>query len=149
MDIDGFIKNIENYYCPYAKNATVKMVLDGYLSGFTSDQLNELFQMIVLDYSNTYKTPPDVSRFKECWEKKYRQAGLIKKGRHYEDEFGNVYDSGMQKIGHYDSGRFIPFLMDPRIREKVLTLGSERITPERYLEYKQEVQEKSLVVKDK
>lgn len=128
-----FIKLVESYYTPYANNI-VRCFIAIDLKDFTGDELRELFDIIRREYSNTYKTPPDTNRLIAAWEKKFEQSGLKKIDNHYEDRNGNVFDSKMQKIGHYDGLRFIPSLVAPRVREKVLALGSAAITPEELLD---------------
>ena len=143
-----FIKLVESYYVPYASNI-VRCFIALDLKDFTEDQLRELFDIIRREYSNTYKTPPDTNRLMKAWEKKFEQSGLKRVDTHYEDRHGNVFDSKMQKIGHYDGPRFIPNLSNPKMMKKVLKLGSAAITPERYLDLRTdaEVDTKEVVVR--
>lgn len=135
--IKDFLQSIEEYYGKYA-NDTVRGVIYKWLNQFNEQQLRELFDLITDDYSNTYKMPPDKNRLIEAWEKKYKQSGLKKVGNHYEDEHGNVFDSNMKKIGHYDGDRFLPLLTNERLRKKVVSIGSVKINPDKLLEYKGE-----------
>jgi len=133
--LDRFIGNIESYYCPYDKRALV--FIKQYLSKYDEQELKELTAAVMINYSNTYKSPPDINQFEKAISKKFEQSGLKRVDGHYEDIHRNVFDKNMEKIGHFDGSRFLPFLMNPGIKQKVLGYG-ENVTPEKYIEFKQE-----------
>jgi len=147
--IKNFISLIEKFYAPYTNNI-VRFFIAMDLKDFNAEQLRELFDLIRREYSRVYKSPPDTKLLMDAWDKRYKQSGLKCMGNYCIDANNNVFDKLLKQIGHYDSGRFIPNLTSTKMRKKVLTLGPSKISPKKYLEYRDEIEgTKEIIVRGK
>lgn len=72
----------------------------------------------------------------EVWQKRNNQLGLKDCGDYFVDRFDNVYDRRMKKIGIFNSNKFLPNMMDKKIKDKVLERGAVPWTPKMLIEYK-------------
>ena len=140
----NFFTLIEGYYGEY-NSCFVKVFIAHDLKDFSEQDLSLLFDLVRKDYSRNYKQPPDSSLMIKAWENNLAQSGFKKVGNHIEDKNGNIYTKDIVKIGHYDGGRFIPFVTNEIIRKKVIDDG-DRISVEKYISYLAEIK-KDIVVR--
>lgn len=81
MTYPEFMTAIENYYGKYKNEMVEDMILKFIKSAFGEDELSNLFTNITLDYSNQYKTPPDISKFYDIVKMKVKQKAIIAWGK--------------------------------------------------------------------
>ena len=96
MTAKDFLKAVEAYYGTYER-PLVKQTVLRYCEQFHADELRQIYQRLLLEFSGQYKVTPDI-------------AAIEKVRRGYaEDRPDGVYRHG-RRIGHMDGGRFIPDL---------------------------------------
>jgi len=92
-----------------------------------------LFDQIVLSFKGQYGKLPDVAAIREIVE---GSPEVKRQFRIYQDEDGRVWSRG-RKIGHVDSGQFIPLYVDG-VPENVRQL--DHGTPERFIAFLEDKQ---------
>lgn len=68
MNIQTFIQGIEKYFGKYENQAIKKLVEKFVSDNWQENELSELLNMTIKQYSTQYKTQPDVAFFNKLWE---------------------------------------------------------------------------------
>ena len=127
MTIRQMIKDMQNYYTlRYTSTIQVKMI-EQYVLDIGADP-GVLFDQIVLAFKGQYGKLPDVAAIREIVD---GSPEVKRQFRVYQDEDGKVWSRG-RKIGHVDSGQFIPLYING-VPENVRQL--DHGTPERFVAF--------------
>lgn len=132
MTVKQMVKDLQAYYgLRYTSQLQVDMIAQyieriGVAPGV-------LFDQIVLSFKGQYGKLPDVAAIREIVE---GSPEVKRQFRIYQDEDGRVWSRG-RKIGHVDSGQFIPLYVDG-VPENVRQL--DHGTPERFIAFLEDKQ---------
>jgi len=132
VTVKQMVKDLQTYYSlRYTSQLQVDMIAQyieriGVAPGV-------LFDQIVLSFKGQYGKLPDVAAIREIVE---GSPEVKRQFRIYQDEDGRVWSRG-RKIGHVDSGQFIPLYVDG-VPENVRQL--DHGTPERFIAFLEDKQ---------
>ena len=129
MTTTDLVKLLEGYYGPYER-PVLKQMVTKYLDGFTSVQRAKLWTEIKLQFSTRWNTQPDIAVLEETVQKSEIGIKAVD---------GEVFNDGV-RIGHYDSGRFIPDLagLDRAKMQRYIDDYEAYQTPEKFIELREE-----------
>ena len=105
MKASTFINEIESYYSEY-KPATVKGYVYKFIVTRTEREIDFIFEYILDSFTNTYGKPPDIAIIRKAIDSNETRLKEIADSI-WETAEGEVF-KGRLRIGHIDSGRFIP-----------------------------------------
>ena len=96
MTATDFVRAVEAYYGKYERPLVKKTILR-YCEQFHADELRQVYQRLLLEFSGQYKVTPDIAAIEKV------RRGLT------DSRPDGIYRHG-RRIGHMDGGRFIPDL---------------------------------------
>jgi hypothetical protein len=130
-----FVKGIERYYGAY-DNSYKREVVERFMARMEIGRITALYEMVLLYFSDRYGKVPDVAAIRDI-EDSHADELKQKSGEIYFDQ-QEAYRNG-EYLGHYDSGRFIPYLRSIQVAGLITEYTNEFVagapTPESFAKF--------------